>query len=107
MKSDKFKGHLELLILTVLKNGAAHGYLVSERLRIISDQYLDYPEGTIYPALHKLEGEGMISSTWSAAEGRRRRVYKITKKGSLALSSEIDDWRKYVSVISAVLESKA
>ncbi len=81
MFGEALKGHLDLLLLAVLEKGPAHGYAVIESLRSHSGGTFDLPEGTVYPALHRLEKDGLLSSHWSQDSGRRRRVYQLTPKG--------------------------
>jgi DNA-binding PadR family transcriptional regulator len=104
MKADGIKGHLDLLLLAAVAKGRAHGYAVIEALRRRSGGRFDFPEGTIYPALHRLEDDGLLSSRWANAEGRRRRVYELTAKGRVALAREREAWAEYTGAVSAVLE---
>ena len=87
MRGDALKGHLELLVLAVLTDGDRHGYAVIDELRRRSDDAFDLPEGTVYPALHRLEKSGLLASDWSVVGGRRRRTYRLTAKGQKALVS--------------------
>ena len=73
MRADKLKGHLDLLLLAILEEGPSHGYAVIDKLRQRSDDAFDLPEGTVYPALHRLHEAGYLCSTWVDATGRRRR----------------------------------
>ncbi|MDQ3644446.1 MAG: helix-turn-helix transcriptional regulator, partial [Actinomycetota bacterium] len=75
MKGEALKGHLDMLLLAALQNGPAHGYGVIDDLKLRSEGAFELQEGTIYPALHRLERSGMIESEWSIENGRRRRVY--------------------------------
>ncbi|MGH3144020.1 MAG: PadR family transcriptional regulator, partial [Gaiellales bacterium] len=79
-------GHVDGLILAVLADGPRHGYAVIEELRRRSDGVLDFPEGTIYPALYKLEAASAVASSWTVADGRRRRVYRLTAAGRRQLA---------------------
>ena len=81
MRGQALKGHLDLLLLAVLSDGAMHGYAVIDHLREKSDDTFDLPEGTVYPALHRLESGGYLSSEWSVVQGRRRRTYRLTDRG--------------------------
>ncbi len=74
MRSDALKSHLDLLLLGALQNGPAHGYGVINDLKLRSEGVFELQEGTIYPALHRLEGSGLVESEWSVQNGRRRRV---------------------------------
>ncbi|MGC4112899.1 MAG: helix-turn-helix transcriptional regulator [Nocardioides sp.] len=102
-KSDQTHGHLDTLILSALKGRPAHGYDVIAELRSRSDGGFDLPEGTVYPALHRLERQGLVSSTWAVEGGRRRRVYRITGAGATALSTATREWRQFSLGMNAVL----
>ena len=103
MNRERIKGHLDLLLLSVLSAGPAHGYAVISALRDRSAGTFDLPEGTIYPALHRLENAGLLSSSWAAADGRRRRVYALTDSGAASLSAERTEWRRFAGSVSAVV----
>lgn len=103
MRTDLLKGHLDLVLLSCLRQGPAHGYLISRRLRERSRGEFDLLEGTLYPALHRLEAAGVVSSKWSSESGRRRRVYQLTRKGSAALASRQSEWRQFTSTVDLVL----
>ena len=81
------KGYLDPVILAVLAGDALHGYAVIEELKARSGGELDLAEGTVYPALHRLERRGLLRSSWTTAEGRRRRVYRLTASGRRELAS--------------------
>lgn len=97
------KGHLDLVLLGVLAAGPAHGYAVIGALRERSQGVFDLQEGTVYPALHRLEEAGLLSSDWQPVTGRRRRVYRLTPRGARALASERRDWGRLTGAIDAVL----
>ena len=103
MDRERLKGNLDLLLLSVLSAGPAHGYAIISALRDRSEGTFDLPEGTIYPALHRLEDSGLLASSWAQAEGRRRRVYGLTERGAAALAAEQTQWRKFASGVQAVL----
>jgi PadR family transcriptional regulator, regulatory protein PadR len=103
MKPEELKGHLDGLILAVVARESLHGYAVIEELKARSGGQLALPEGTVYPALHRLEADGLLQSEWSAASGRRRRVYSITKRGRTELGASRERWRVFSSTIEAVL----
>ena len=92
-----------MLLLSVLSAGPAHGYAVITALRARSEGTFDLPEGTVYPALHRLERTGLLNSSWAEAEGRRRRVYALTGEGEAALAAERTEWRRFAGGISSVL----
>src|SRR5687768_9532083 len=95
MKGEVLKGHLEMLLLAALRNGPAHGYGVINDLKNRSEGAFDLQEGTIYPALHRLERSGMVESEWSIENGRRRRVYMLTPKGGRALKEKTAAWQSF------------
>jgi PadR family transcriptional regulator PadR len=103
MDRERLKGNLDLLLLSLLAAGPAHGYAIISALRDRSGGTFDLPEGTIYPALHRLEDSGLLTSTWAQAEGRRRRVYGLTDKGVAALATQQTEWRKFAGSVQAVL----
>ena len=103
MKGQALKGHLDLLILAVLATGPAHGYAVIEGLRQRSDEVFDLPEGTVYPALHRLEKTGLLTSGWSVVGGRRRRTYELTQKGHKALTAQRKSWEDFSAAVGNVL----
>ena len=107
MNRERLKGHLDLLLLSVLAAGPAHGYAVISALRQRSEGTFDLPEGTVYPALHRLEDRGLLSSSWADADGRRRRVYALTSKGATALAAEQKEWRRFARAIHAVAGAPA
>lgn len=103
MKGESLKGHLDLLILAVLADGARHGYSIIDELRERSDEVFDLAEGTVYPVLHRLERAGMLNSTWSEAGGRRRRTYNLTPSGRARLVEERSTWNRFSTAVAAVV----
>jgi|SRR5918999_3064093 transcriptional regulator len=103
MRGEAIKGHLELLLLAVIADKPAHGYALIEELKRKSREAFDLPEGTVYPALHRLERSQLISSRWDASSGRRRRIYAITRRGRKALAAQREEWRGFSAAVSAVL----
>jgi DNA-binding PadR family transcriptional regulator len=104
MARETYSGHLDLLLLAALTRGPLHGYAIIDRIRNTSSQRFDYPEGTVYPALHRLEDDGLLRSRWADVEGRRRRTYELTAAGERALDSRRRDWEQYAASVQAVLE---
>jgi transcriptional regulator len=102
-RPQQLKGNLDLLLLSVLRDAPAHGYEVITTLKQRSGGVLELPEGTIYPALHRLEKSGHVSSSWQVREGRRRCIYKLTAPGLRALKHEIDEWREFSSSVESVV----
>jgi PadR family transcriptional regulator, regulatory protein PadR len=104
MEGEMLKGHLDLIVLAALAAGPAHGYAVIEQIRLRSGGAFELPEGTIYPALHRLEHGGLLTSRWVTAEsGRRRRVYALTRRGERALGEQRAVWEKFSDAISGLL----
>jgi PadR family transcriptional regulator, regulatory protein PadR len=104
MEGEMLKGHLDMIVLAALAAGPAHGYAVIEEIRRKSRQAFDLPEGTIYPALHRLEQAGLLASRWVTAEsGRRRRVYALTRRGERALAGHRAVWQQFSGAIGALL----
>jgi PadR family transcriptional regulator, regulatory protein PadR len=103
MTAEELKGHLDLLLLSAVAEGPSHGYLLIERLRARSGDAFDLPEGTVYPALHRLERDGLLASAWTAASGRRRRVYRLTRRGRSTLARRHAEWRSFSRAVEAVI----
>jgi PadR family transcriptional regulator, regulatory protein PadR len=96
-------GQIDLLLLSLVARRPAHGYVIIEELRLITAGALDIPEGTIYPALYRLERLGLVTSGESTVDGRRRRIYRITRPGRAALRDRSEAWRALVGHVEAVL----
>jgi len=105
MAGEALKGHLDLLLLAVLVGGPAHGYAIMDSLRRRSGGTFDLPEGTIYPALHRLEHDGLVGSHWSDDAPRRRRVYALTPKGREALLRREQEWQEFARAVNATVGS--
>src|SRR5262245_27156267 len=103
MNAETLKGHLELLLLAAVQPGPAHGYAIADAFRTRSKGAFDLPEGTLYPALHRLERAGLLASRWSEVNGRRRRVYQLTSKGDRSLATRHDEWRDFSRAVQAVV----
>jgi PadR family transcriptional regulator, regulatory protein PadR len=103
VKAEALKGHLDAMILAVLAAGPAHGYAIIEELKRRSDGAFALPEGTVYPALHRLERMGFLSSAWSQPAGRKRRVYRLTRSGRRELGLRKDEWNAFSQAVRAVL----
>ncbi|RYP85830.1 PadR family transcriptional regulator [Nocardioides guangzhouensis] len=104
MASNQLSGNLDLLLLSVLTAGEAHGYAVITRLRERSDGAFDLPEGTVYPALHRLERDGLLTSRWDRGSGRRRRAYALTQDGHRALEQKRRSWHDFSRGVRAVID---
>ena len=103
MKGQALKGHLDLLLLAVISDGPKHGYAVIEELKARSHEAFDLPQGTVYPALHRLEKGGYLTSEWTATTGRRRRTYRITSKGQKTALAEQSSWEDFAQAVNGVL----
>ena len=94
------------LILSVLNSGSAHGYEIIRRINELSDGIFEWQEGTIYPALHKLEGKELIRGQWvEASNGKMRRVYSLTDGGKRALIANAKEWNVYSKAVENILEA--
>jgi transcriptional regulator len=105
MEGEMLKGHLDMIVLAALSvSGSAHGYAIIEEIKRRSGGAFDLPEGTIYPALHRLEQAGLLASRWVTAQsGRRRRVYALTKRGQRALSERRAVWEQFSVAVGGLL----
>jgi DNA-binding PadR family transcriptional regulator len=104
MNAEMLKGHLDNILLAVLEPGPAHGYAIIEAIRERSDGSFDLPEGTIYPALHRLEVAGLLKSRWTdPAQGRKRRVYELTRSGTEALAARRAGWLRFSGAVDSLL----
>src|ERR1700729_3385059 len=104
MPRESFSGHLEMLLLAALGSQPMHGYAIIEYVRQASAGQFDYAEGTIYPALRRLEDDGLVRSRWSDANGRRRRIYELSAAGTKALAGRRREWERFTRSVEAVLE---
>lgn len=103
MASAHVKGSLDLLLMGVLRRGPAHGYAIIAGLREGSDGEFDLAEGTIYPALHRLERAGLVVSSVEVAQGRRRRTYALTAGGRKEFAAQRREWQGFVAHMQAAL----
>jgi DNA-binding PadR family transcriptional regulator len=100
----ELRGHLDLLLLATLhRTGPAHGYALITALRDRSAGAFDLPEGTVYPALHRLERDGAVTSSWDGGSARRRRIYALTPAGEAALVAKRAQWREFSRGVQAVV----
>lgn len=104
MKGEILKGHVDLLLLAALESGPAHGYAVIRTLRDRTDEALTLPEGTLYPALQRLQAAGLLESSWSTVDGRRRRVYELTPAGREALAAERAEWGAFAAAVESAID---
>jgi len=105
--SDLVQGTLNLLLLKILALGPLHGWAISLRLKQVSGDVLQVSDGSLYPALHKLEHEGWIKSEWKTTENNRRaKFYSLTRSGQAQLARETADWERLSSAITSVARLK-
>ncbi len=105
-KSDLLQGTLDLLILKTLALEAMHGYGISVRIRQISREVFQINQGSLYPALHRLERRGLIESNWSESENNRRaKYYRLTRRGRTHLENETENWERLAAAIRRILQT--
>jgi PadR family transcriptional regulator PadR len=105
-KIDLPQGTLDLLILQVLSAGEMHGWGIAQRLNILSKELLQLQEGTLYPALYRMEAKGWIEAEWAQSENNRRaKYYRLTKVGRKQLTTEREDWARLAGVVARILET--
>jgi len=101
---DLPQGTLDLLILKALSLGAMHGWAISERIHDVSRSTLQIPQGSLYPALHRLERQGWIAAEWGASDNNRKaKFYELTRAGRRQLDAETDAWERLTGAVSLVL----
>jgi transcriptional regulator len=103
MGNEQLKGHLDMLLLQVIAGCPSHGYQLVCALRERSNGAFDVPEGTLYPALHRLEAKGLITSEWERGATRRRRIYRLTARGRRALQKQRDEWFRFAKGVGDVI----
>jgi transcriptional regulator len=104
--ADVLRGTLDLLILKTLDREAMHGWGISQVLQERSRGVLDVNQGSLYPALQRLEQKGWVESEWAVTENSRRaKYYRLTRSGRRALGEETKNWRRYVDVVDLILDS--
>jgi PadR family transcriptional regulator PadR len=104
--SDQLHGTLDMLVLKTLQHGAMHGYAIAVRLQQLSDDVLNVEEGSLYPALYRMEKRGWLTSEWRMTDtGRRARFYTLTKIGRAQLEAEATSWNRLAGAVARVMES--
>jgi PadR family transcriptional regulator PadR len=102
--SDLLQGTLDLLILKTIANQPLHGWAISKRIQELSDEVLSVQQGSLYPALHRLEHQGWIAATWKATDlGRSAKFYALTREGKQQLERELETWNRLSSAVRLVL----
>ena len=105
-KTDLLQGTLDLLILKVVALGPVHGYGISQRIRQISDSVLQVQQGSLYPALHRLEKRGWLAADWGESEnGRQAKFYRLSAKGRRQLASEEETWNRLSNAVALILRT--
>ena len=105
-QTDALRGSLDLLVLKTLSLQPMHGWGISQRVQQISDGVLEVNQGSLYPALQRLEKDGLIASDWGTTDnGRRARYYRLTTAGRRALGEELESWRRFAAGLEAVLRT--
>lgn len=105
-KADLLQGTLDLLILKVVALGPVHGYGISQRIRQISDEVLQVQQGSLYPALHRLEKRGWVEADWGESDnGRQAKFYRLSAKGRKQLTSEEETWNRLSRAVALILET--
>ena len=104
--SDQLHGTLDMLVLKTLQNGPLHGYAIALRLEQVSSAVLKVEEGSLYPALYRMEARGWLSSTWGMTDtARRARFYKLTRQGRAQFEAETESWTRLTTAVQNVLAS--
>jgi PadR family transcriptional regulator, regulatory protein PadR len=105
-RSDLLQGTLDLLILRTIAFEPKHGWAIAQRIQQISKDVLQVQQGSLYPALHRLERQGLIAASWGASENNRRaRFYRLTRAGQKRLEQERASWERLSAAIAAILET--
>ena len=106
MKSDLPQGTLDLLILKIAALGPVHGYAIAQRLQQISRDVVQVPQGSLYPALHRLENRGYLAADWKQTEtGREAKFYRLTRKGRTQLEAETASWNRLSEAVGLILRT--
>ena len=103
-KSDRLQGTLNVLILKTLSTGAMHGWGIAQRIQQLSQEVLTVNQGSLYPALHRLDDQGWITAEWGSSENNRRaRFYTLTRAGRRQLAEETESWERFAAAVGRVL----
>jgi len=105
-KSDLLQGTLDMLILKIVELGPVHGYGIAQRIRQISKEVLQVQQGSLYPALHRLEKRGWLAAEWGESDnGRQAKFYKLSAKGRKQLTSEESNWNRLAGAVGQILQT--
>ena len=103
---DLLQGTLDVLILRTLAGGAMHGWGIAPRIQQVSEDVLRVNQGSLYPALHRLEEEGWIAAEWGASENNRKaKYYRLTKRGQRQLEAETENWKRLAGAVARILQT--
>jgi len=103
-KADLPQGTLDLLILKIVALGPVHGYAIAQRLQQVTRDVVQVPQGSLYPALHRLENRGLLGADWKETEtGREVKLYRLTRKGRTQLGAEAESWKRLAEAVALVL----
>jgi transcriptional regulator len=103
---DLLQGTLDVLILKTLGGGPMHGWGIAQRIQVLSRDVLRVNQGSLYPALHRLESEGWIAAEWGASENNRRaKYYRLTRTGQKQLETEAENWRRLSTAVGRILQT--
>ena len=106
IKSDLPQGTLDLLILKAVALGPVHGYAIAQRLEQVSRHVVQVPQGSLYPALHRLENRGLLAADWKQTEtGREAKFYSLTRAGKKRLSAELVNWERLSEAVALILST--
>ena len=105
-RSDLLKGMLDMLILKIVALGPLHGYAIAQRMRQISREFFQLQQGSLYPALHRLEERGLLTAAWKSSDtGRDTKVYSLTARGRKQLEAEMRSWEKLTGAVALILRA--
>jgi PadR family transcriptional regulator PadR len=105
-KSDLPQGTLDLLIMKIIALGPVHGYAIAQRLQQVSRDVVQVPQGSLYPALHRLENRGLLAAVWNETEtGREAKFYRLTRKGRVQLEAETASWGRLTEAVGLILNT--
>ncbi len=105
-RSDLLQGTLDLLILRILQTDRHHGYAIAKKIQILSKEFLNVKQGSLYPALHRLEKRGLITAEWGLTETKRKaKFYRLTRIGRQHIEEETAYWRKFSGAINLILRN--
>ena len=103
-RTEVLKGTLDMLLLKIVALGPIHGYAISQRMQQISRDFFQVPEGSLYPALHRLEDRGWLQAKWEETEtGREAKFYALTRAGRKRLSAEMENWERLSEAVALIL----